>query len=268
MKTRMTELLGVRYPIIQGGLQGLGRADLAAAVSDAGGLGLITAGCFDTCAELEAEILHARTLTDKPVGVNISIGTRRTMSDFLDCICDLGVGIIFTSGHNPESFVDRIKRFGMKWVHVVPAVRFAHKAQDLGADAVVVVGFEAGGHPGMDDGALSVLVRKASVELSIPVIAAGGISDGRSMIAALAWGAEGVQLGTRFVLTRESALHPIMKECLQQATEHDTIMIERSLRKSRRVLRTTQAEAVIALERDGATFEQLKHIIGGEAYLE
>ena len=120
----------------------------------------------------------------------------------------------------------------------------------------------------MDDVALSVLVRKASVELSIPVIAAGGISDGRSMIAALAWGAEGVQLGTRFVLTRESALHPIMKECLQQATEHDTIMIERSLRKSRRVLRTTQAEAVIALERDGATFEQLKHIIGGEAYLE
>lgn len=268
MKTRITELLAIRYPIIQGGLQGLGRAELAAAVSAAGGLGLVTAGCFETRTELEAEIVRAHMLTDQPVGVNISIGSRRSMSDFVDCICELGVGIVFTSGHNPEAFVERIKRHGMKWVHVAPAVHFALKAQQLGADAVVLVGFEAGGHPGMDDVALSVLVRKASVELEIPVIAAGGISDGRSMMAALAWGAEGVQIGTRFVLTRESVLHPDMKQALLQASQHDTVMIERTLRRARRVLRTPQAEAVLALERQGAGFEQLRHIIGGEAYLE
>jgi len=268
MKTRITELLGIRYPIIQGGLQGLGRAELAAAVSAAGGLGLVTAGCFETRAELEAEIMRARRLTERTVGVNISIGSRRSMSDFVDCICELGVDIVFTSGHNPEAFVERIKRHGMKWVHVAPAVHFALKAQQLGADAVVLVGFEAGGHPGMDDVALSVLVRKASVELEIPVIAAGGISDGRSMMAALAWGAEGVQIGTRFVLTRESVLHPDMKQALLQASQHDTVMIERTLRRARRVLRTPQAEAVLALEREGAGFDQLRHIIGGEAYLE
>ncbi|AVO41008.1 NAD(P)H-dependent flavin oxidoreductase [Simplicispira suum] len=268
MKTRITELLGIRYPVIQGGLQGLGRAELAAAVSAAGGLGLVTAGCFETPAELEAEIVRARRLTDRPVGVNISIGSRRSMSEFVDCICELGVKIVFTSGHNPEAFVERIKRHGMKWVHVAPAVHFALKAQQLGADGVVLVGFEAGGHPGMDDVALSVLVRKASVELEIPVIAAGGISDGRSMVAALAWGAEGVQIGTRFVLTRESVLHPDMKQALLQASQHDTVMIERTLRRARRVLRTPQAEAVLALEREGAGFDQLRHIIGGEAYLE
>lgn len=268
MHTRITELLGIRYPIIQGGLQGLGRAELAAAVSDSGGLGLITAGCFESRTELEIEIARARSLTDQPVGVNISIGTRRSMAEFVDCICDLGVPIVFTSGNNPEAFAEQIKRHRMAWVHVVPAVRFAHKAQRLGVDAVVVVGHEAGGHPGMDDIALSVQVRKASMELDIPVIAAGGISDGRSMMAALAWGAEGVQIGTRFVLTRETVLHPEVKRALQQASEHDTVMIERSLRKARRVLRTPQAEAVLELERQGAGFEQLRHIIGGEAYLE
>ncbi|MBK7263320.1 MAG: nitronate monooxygenase [Rubrivivax sp.] len=268
MRTRITELLGIRYPIIQGGLQGLGRAELAAAVSAAGGLGLITAGCFETRSELEAEIARARVLTDQPVGVNISIGSRRTMSEFVDCICELGVRIVFTSGNNPEPFVERFKRHGMIWVHVAPAVRFAQKAQQLGADGVVLVGFEAGGHPGMDDVALSVLVRKGSTELEIPVIAAGGISDGRSLVAALAWGAEGVQIGTRFVLTRETVLHPGIKQALQQASEHDTVMIERTLRKARRVLRTPQAEAVLELERQGASFEQLRHIVGGDAYLD
>lgn len=268
MDTRITRLLGIRYPIIQGGLQGLGRADLAAAVSQAGGLGLITAGCFDNRGELEAEILHARSLTDRPVGVNISIGSRRSMAEYMDCVCELDVGIVFTSGNNPEPFVDQLKRQGIVWVHVAPALRFAHKAQRLGADAVVLVGFEAGGHPGMDDIALSVLVRKASCELNIPVIAAGGICDGASLVAALAWGADGVQMGTRFVLTRETVLHAQMKAALQRASEHDTVIIERSLRKARRVLHTPPADAVLELERQGAGFEQLRHIIGGEAYLD
>lgn len=268
MDTRVTRLLGIQHPIVQGGLQGLGRAELAAAVSAAGGLGLITAGCFESRAELAVEIARARSLTDKPLGVNISIGARRSMAEFVDCICDLEVRVVFTSGHNPEPFVEQIKHHGIVWVHVAPAVRYARKAQQLGADAVVLVGFEAGGHPGMDDVALSVLVRKASAELAIPVLAAGGISDGRSMVAALAWGAEGVQIGTRFVLTREAVLHPDVKQALLQASEHDTVMIERSLGKGRRVLRTASAEAVLELERQGASFEQMRHIIGGEAYLD
>ena len=267
MKTRVTELLGIRYPIIQGGLQGLGRAELAAAVSAAGGLGLITAGTFKTRAELEAEIARARQLTCCPVGVNISIGSRRSMSEFVDCVCDIGVKIVFTSGNNPAPFADQLLRNGITWVHVAPALRFAHKAQKLGAAGVVLVGFEAGGHPGMDDIALSVLVRKAVKELEVPIIAAGGISDGQSMMAALAWGADGVQIGTRFLLTRESVLHDTMKDALRQASERDTLLIERTLRKARRVLRTPRAEEVMALEREGATFEQLRHIIGGDAYL-
>jgi len=268
MRTRITSLLGIRYPIVQGGLQGLGRAALAAAVSRAGGLGLITAGCFENREELEAEIVAARALTTQPVGVNISIGSRRSMAEFVDCACEMGVGIIFTSGHNPEPFVAQIKGHGITWVHVAPAVRYAHKAEQLGADAVVLVGFEAGGHPGMDDIALSILVRRASRELRIPVLAAGGISDGRSLVAALAWGAEGVQIGTRFVLTRESVLHPSVKESLRSASEHDTVLIERTLRRARRVLRTQQAEAVLDLERQGAGFEEMRHIIGGDAYLD
>lgn len=268
MDTRITRLLGIRYPIVLGGLQGLGRAELAAAVSHAGGLGLITAGCFESREELETEILGARRLSNRPVGVNISIGSRRSMAPFVDCACEMQVGIIFTSGNNPEPFVAQLKRHGVIWVHVAPSLRYARKAEELGADAVVLVGFEAGGHPGKDDVALSVLVRKGSRELRIPVIAAGGISDGRSFAAALAWGAEGVQVGTRFVLSRESVLHPDLKAALLRATEHDTVLIERSLGKTRRVLRTAQAEAVLALERQGADFARLQHIIGGVAYLD
>lgn len=268
LRTRITDLFGIRYPIIQGGLQGLGRAELAAAVSEAGGLGLITAGCFANRSELEREIQRARALTRYPIGVNISVGMRRSMDEFVDCVCDLGVSIVFTSAANPEPVARRLKLAGVIWAHVAPAVRFARKAQDLGADAVIVVGFEAGGHPGMDDIALSVLVRKSSRELQIPVIAAGGICDGGSMVAAMAWGAEAVQIGTRFVLTKEAILHPTMKAALQDASEHDTVMIERSMRKARRVLRTPQADSVLELERQGAGFEQLRHIVGGEAYLD
>jgi len=268
MKTRITELLGIKYPIIQGGLQGLGRAGLAAAVSEAGGLGLITAGCFENAKELEADIRLARSLTGKPVGVNIAIGSRRSMDEYVDCVCDMGVPIVFTSGHNPEKYVAQLKERRITWVHVSSAVRYAAKSEEMGANAVVLVGFEAGGHPGLDEVALSVLVRKAVDTLRVPVIAAGAISDARSMVAALALGAEGVQMGTRFVLTRESILHDRVKQALLAAGEGDTVIIERTLRKSRRVLRTAQADKVLAMEQQGAGFEQLKSIVGGDAYLE
>ena len=150
LETRVTKLLGIRYPIILGGLQLLGRAPLAAAVSAAGGLGLVTAGCFADAAALRAELDLARRLTDRPVGVNISLGIRREMDEFFAACVEAGVPAVFTSGRNPEKHVPALKRAGIKLVHVVPAVRYARKAQDIGADAVVVVGFEAGGHPGMD----------------------------------------------------------------------------------------------------------------------
>jgi NAD(P)H-dependent flavin oxidoreductase YrpB (nitropropane dioxygenase family) len=266
-RTRITELFGIEHPIVLGGLQGLGRAPLAASVSEAGGLGLITAGCFPHRDGLEEEIATLRNLTAKPFGVNISLGTRRTMDEFVDCVCESEVRIVFTSGHNPASVVPVLKEHGVTWVHVAPAIRFAHKAVTLGADAVILVGYEAGGHPGLDDIALSVLVRRAADEFDVPVIAAGGISDGESLVAALAWGADGVQIGTRFVLTKESVLHPAVKDALLGATEHDTLMIERSLRRARRVLKTERAEEVLRLEGEGAGFPELRHIIGGEAYL-
>lgn len=268
MKTRVTELLGIKYPIILGGLQGLGRARLAAAVSEAGGLGLVTAGCFESLEELADEIALARSLTGKPVGVNISIGSRRSMDEYVDCVCHMGVPIVFTSGNSPEKYVAQLKRHHITWVHVSSAVRYAAKCERLGADAVVLVGFEAGGHPGLDEVALSVLLRKAVDTLRIPVIAAGAISDARSVVAAFALGAEGVQMGTRFVLTQESILHDRVKQALLAAGEGDTLIIERTMRKSRRVLRTSQAEKILAMEWQGATFEQLKPIVGGEAYLE
>lgn len=265
--TRITELFDITHPIILGGLQGLGRAPLAAAVSAAGGLGLVTAGCFEDREGLDAEIAHLRELTDRPFGVNIAIGSRRSMAPFVDSACDAGVPAVFTSGHDPSPFVDQLKASGVRWVHVAPGIRFARKAVDLGADAVVLVGFEAGGHPGLDDVALSVLVRMAVQQFDVPVIAAGGISDGPSLVAALAWGAAGAQLGTRFVLTQESSLHERVKRALLEADERSTVIIERSMRRARRVLRTARAEEVLRLEAEGAGFPELRHIIGGESYL-
>jgi len=267
VRTKITELLDIQYPIIQGGLQGLGVGQLAAAVSEAGGLGLVTAGCFADPDDFAAEIGWVRKQTRKPFGVNISIGSRLSVDAYVDCACKLGVTVVFTSGNNPEKYVEQLKRAGVRWVHVAPSLRFAKKAEQLGADAVVLVGFEAGGHPGLDDIALSILVRRASSELSVPVIAAGGISDGKSFVAALAWGAAGVQIGTRFVLTVESPLHSAIKARLLEAEAGDTVIIERTLRKARRVLKTETASEVLAREHAGAGYEELKDIIGGDAYL-
>lgn len=266
-RTRITDLLGIDHPVILGGLQGLGRAELAAAVSQAGGFGLVTAGCFEDSADLETEIAGVRALTDRPFGVNIAIASRRSLMPHVEVACRAGVGAIFTSGNDPTPFVDTIRSHGITWVHVAPSIRFAEKAVGLGADAVVLVGFEAGGHPGLDDVALSVLVRKAVRTFTVPVIAAGGISDGAGMVAALAWGAEGVQMGTRFVMSRECPLHDDVKAALLAADERSTVVIERSLRKARRVLRTERADEVLRLEASGASFEQLRPIVGGESYL-
>ncbi len=265
MKTRVTELLGVQYPIILGGLQWLGRAKLAAAVSEAGGLGLITAGCFANKQELLTEIEHGRKLTTKPLGLNISIGMRREMDEFFEGAIEAGVDVVFTSGHSPEVYVNKLKEAGVRLVHVVPSVRYAKKAEALGADAVVIVGFEAGGHPGMDDVSLMSLIPKAVKLLKIPVIAAGAIVDGKGLAAALALGAEGVQIGTRFVATKESEAHYAVKEAILRATEVDTTIVLRSINRALRVLKTGTSKKVLAMEKNGLQIEKILKFAGSDS---
>jgi len=266
LETRITKLFGIQYPIIMGGLQLLGRAPLAAAVSEAGGLGLITAGCFADAREFRAELALSGRLTGKPVGVNISLGIRREMDEFFAVCIEAGVPVVFTSGRNPEKFVPALKAAGIKLVHVVPAVRYAKKAQEVGADAVVVVGFEAGGHPGMDEVANFALIPRACDALSIPVIAAGAVADGRGLVAALALGAEGVQVGSRFVATRECIAHEKVKQAYLAAAETDTVLVEKSVNNALRVLRSDVARRVLDLEKEGAGIEDLLPFLGGEAY--
>lgn len=267
LRTRVTDLFGIDYPIVQGGLQWLGVSDLVAAVSEAGGLGLITAGSFDTVAEFVEDIRKARELTSKPFGVNLTLGRRKPMEPYLQAALDEGVSIIFTSGHNPENLAERIKTSKARWAHVCTTIRHAKKAQDLGADAVTLVGYEAGGHPGVEAVSTMVLVAKASRVLSVPVIAAGGIADGRGLLAALALGAEGVQVGTRFMVARESRAHPNIKQALLLAQENETVVTERTFRNDHRVLKTEAAEKVLALEASGAGIDELLPLIGREAYI-
>ncbi len=268
LKTRITELFNIKYPIILGGLQWLGRVKLAAAVSNAGGLGLITAGCFAGKEELLRELETIRSLTGKPFGVNITLGARRDMTQFFDGAIEADVEVVFTSGHNPERHVERLKAAGIKVIHVVSSVKHAVKAVKLGVDALVAISFEAGGHPGMDDVGGMALIPRIVDEVPAPVIAAGGIADSRGLVAALALGAEGVQLGTRFMATVECIAHPRVKEELISAKETDTIMIERPWKNARRVLRTPTSLKVLEMESQGAAIDDLLPIIGGQAYVE
>jgi len=268
VQTRITELLGTKYPIILGGLQWLGRSRLAAAVSNAGGFGLLTAGSFAGKDELLQEIELTRSLTSYPFGVNISLGVKRKMDEFFEAVIESGIKVVFTSGRNPEAYVPKLKAAGVKLVHVVPAVRFAVKAEKIGADAVVIVSFEAGGHPGMDDVGAMALIPRTVDSVSIPVIAAGGIADGRGVIAAMALGAEGVQLGTSFIAAYECQAHPLIKKAFLIASEVDTVMVERSFNNARRVLKTSIAEKVLELEQSNTPFEVLEQYLGKKAYVE
>jgi nitronate monooxygenase len=268
-KTRITEMLGIEYPIIQGGMQWLSRAELASAVSEAGGLGLITAATFPEPEELRDEIQKAKTLTKKPFGVNISMLPVLMEGDitkrYADVVVDEKIPVVETSGRNPEPIVPALKEGGVKIFHKVPAVRFARKAETVGADAVTIVGFECGGHPGMDDVTSMILIPKASESLDIPVIAGGGIADARGLMAALSLGAEAVVMGTRFLATKECPAHANFKEWLVEAQETDTMMIERSIRNAVRVIRNETAEKVLDMEEKGATLDELLVHISGSA---
>lgn len=268
IKTRITELLGIKYPIVAGGMQWLSRAELAAAVSDAGGLGTITAATHGSKEELVAEIRKTRELTDKPFGVNISMLPDTDPGDmtprFMEAVIEEKVPVVETSGRSPEQFIPALKQAGVKIIHKVPAVRYALKAQRIGVDAVTIVGFECGGHPGMDDVTTFVMIPKAARLLSIPVLAGGGVGDARGFLAALAMGAEGVVMATRFVATRECIAHPIFKEWIVKASETDTMVILRSIKNPLRAIKNSASLKVSEMESRGATLEELLTVIGGK----
>lgn len=267
-RTRLTELLGTKYPIIQGGLQWLATAQLASAVSEAGGLGIISSLSFPDKEALRKEIHRMKEMTQKPFGVNLSMLPELTKGDrteeILEIILEEKVPVVETSGRSPEPFIQKLKKEGIKLIHKVPSVRFGKKAELIGADAVTIVGFECGGHPGMDDVTSLVLIPIVASSVRIPIIAGGGIADARGFLAALALGAEGVVMGTRFVATQECPAHPRIKEWFIKARETDTMIIQRSIRNAARVIKNKAAEKTLTMEQKGASLEELLTIISGQ----
>ncbi len=266
MKTRVTERLGIRYPIIQGGMQWVGTAELASAVSSAGGLGILTALTQPTPGALAREIARCREMTDRPFGVNLTILpaiTAPPYAEYLDAIIESGVTIVETAGNNPKDFATKLKARGVTIVHKCTSVRHALSAQRNGVDIVSIDGFECAGHPGEDDIPGLVLIPAAVRALSIPVIASGGIGSGRGMAAALSLGAEGINMGTRFMCTREAPIHADIKQALVRAGERDTQLVFRTLHNTARVLKNAISEEVVKREREGATFEDIRHLVAG-----
>ena len=268
MKTRITELLGIRYPIIQGGMQWVGRAELAAAVSNAGGLGILTALTQQTPEALREEIARTRTMTDRPFGVNLTILPAvkpPPYAEYVQAILDGGIRIVETAGNSPRDFIDQFKAQGVKIIHKCTTVRHALSAERNGVDAVSIDGFECAGHPGEDDVPGLVLLPIAARALRIPIIASGGIADGRGMAAALALGAEGVNMGTRFCVTQEAPIHYNIKQALVAASERDTKLMFRTMKNTARVFRNAISEEVVATENraGGCQFEDIRPLVAG-----
>ena len=267
MKTRVTELLGIEFPIIQGGLAYLAYSDLCAAVSNAGGLGQITAMSLPGPEELRAEIKRVRELTDKPFGVNYALGQHgRPFEHMLQVAIDEEVPVVTMTGGNPAPLFDMLRDVPVKKLVLVAAVRQAAKAQELGADAVMVVGQEGGGHLGRDDVSTQILIRKVTDSVHIPVIASGGIADGYGIMSALALGADGVEMGTRFIATKECVhASETYKQAILAAGEQDTVVIKRSIGAPARALKSEWTERILAIESETPEYEALKNYISGEA---
>ncbi|MBB5499722.1 nitronate monooxygenase family protein [Paraburkholderia sp. MM5384-R2] len=251
---RITELLGIQYPIIQGGMRWVARAELAAAVANAGGLGFISAHTHASADALAREIDRVRSLTDKPFGVNLTVLGANVGLDYdayVRTIVSQGVQVVETAGSNPAKYIAEFKVHGVKVVHKCVTVRHAVKAESLGADAVSIDGFECAGHPGEDDIPGLILIPAAADKLKVPILASGGFADGRGLMAALALGADGINMGTRFMLTQESPVHPAIKQRLLEASERDTVLVGRSIGDSSRVVRNSVSLAALELERAG-----------------
>lgn len=265
MKTRITELFGIRYPIIQGGMHYVGLAPLAAAVSNAGGLGTITALTQRTPELLAREIARCREMTDSPIAVNLTFlptFSAPPYAEYIHAIAEGGVRIVETAGRSPEAHMPALKAAGIKVIHKCTSVRHAVKAQSIGCDAVSVDGFECGGHPGEDDIPNMILLPKAAQALSIPFVASGGMADGRSLVAALALGADGINMGTRFVATREAPVHPNVKQAIVSATELDTRLVMRPLRNTERVLDNAGVRRLLEIEREKGDELKISDIYG------
>ncbi|MFS3128839.1 NAD(P)H-dependent flavin oxidoreductase [Nocardioides sp. Bht2] len=266
LRTRFTETFGVAHPIMQGGMQWVGKAELVGAVAEAGGLGMLTALTFPDPELLAAEIRKVREHTDNPFGVNLTIlPSMRTVNhdELRHAIVDSGVRVIETAGANPGPYMDYFNQHGVKIIHKCTSVRHALKAQAVGVTAVSIDGFECAGHPGEDDIPGLVLIPAAAAQLEIPVIAAGGIADARGLVAALALGAEGVNMGTRFLCTQESPIHHRVKEAIVAATERDTELLFRPLRNTSRVHSNAVAREAVEIMADGGQFEDVQHLVNG-----
>lgn len=266
MRTKVSELLGIDYPIIQGGMMWYGRAQLAAAVSNAGGLGILTALTQPTPEDLSREIALIREMTDRPFGVNVTIMPSINpppYAEYVEAALEGGVAAIETAGRSPRDHAARIRQGGARLIHKCTSVRHAVAAERDGADIVSIDGFECAGHPGEDDIGGLVLIPAAVRALSIPVIASGGIGDGRGMAAALALGAQGINMGTRFCATKEAPVHAAIKEAMVAASERDTNLVFRSYRNTGRVLKNSISDEIVAAEREKAPFEAIRHLAAG-----
>ena len=269
MKTRITELFGIEHPIIQGGMHFVGFAELAAAVSNAGGLGVITGLTQRTADDLAREIARCREMTDKPFGVNLTflpIVNPPDYPGYIRAIIDGGVKVVETAGNNPQKYLPALHEAGIKVIHKCTSVRHALKAESIGCDAVSVDGFECAGHPGEDDVPNFILLPRAADELKIPFVASGGMADGRSLVAALALGADGINMGTRFIATTEAPVHDNVKQAIVAASELDTRLVMRPLRNTERVLRNAAVDRLIEKERalgDAIKFEDIAQEVAG-----
>jgi NADH:quinone reductase (non-electrogenic) len=253
VKTAITELFGIENPIIQGGMHYVGFAELAAAVSSAGGLGIITGLTQKTPELLAKEIARCRNMTDKPFGVNLTFlpsFAAPPYPEYIAAIREGGVRIVETAGRSPEQYMPALKSAGIKVIHKCTSVRHSLKAEKIGCDAVSVDGFECGGHPGEDDIPNMILLPRAADELTIPFVASGGMADARSLVAALAMGAAGMNMGTRFIATREAPVHDNVKRALVEATELDTVLVMRALRNTERVLKNKGVDQLLDIERE------------------
>ncbi len=267
IKTKLTEMFGVETPIVMGGMTGVGYGELVAAVANAGALGFIVAHLFPTAEELQAEIEKTRKLTDKPFGVNLTLLPSLNpipYDDYRKAIIDSGIKIVETAGRSPIDHLPDFKAAGIKVIHKCTSVRHSITAERLGVDVISIDGFECAGHPGEDDVTLMVLLPATVDAVKIPVIASGGMADGRSLVAALALGADGVNMGTRFMATQEAAIHQNVKEAIVKNTERDTILTNRTLRNTARVARNAISEEVVRIQQDVTkTIDDVRELVSG-----
>ena len=269
MKTRITELFNIQHPIIQGGMHYVGFAELASAVSNAGGLGIITGLTQKTPNDLAKEIARCHEMTDNPFGVNLTFLPTVAAPDYpgyIDAIIDGGIKIVETAGRNPQPYMEQLKKADIKVIHKCTSVRHSLKAEAIGCDAVSVDGFECGGHPGEDDMPNMILLPRAAEELKIPFVASGGMADARSLVASLAMGADGMNMGTRFMATKEAPCHERVKEAIINATELDTRLVMRPLRNTERVLNNSAVEKLLEKEKklgSNIKFEDIMDEVAG-----